>query len=77
VRTLSPDDLQPYLEGDETVQAVARATDAALALTHRPATLAVVPESPQDVPQVHAIPPEEYASAARFLVVIGERFAAA
>jgi hypothetical protein len=42
----------------------------------RPATLVVVPEMPQDEPQVLAIPPEDYESAASALVVIGQRLAA-
>jgi hypothetical protein len=42
---------------------------------HRPATLVIVPESPSDVPQVLAIPPEQYDTAAQALAIIGLRLA--
>jgi hypothetical protein len=42
----------------------------------RPATLVVVPESPQDEPQVIAVRPEDYDGVAQALVVIGRRLAA-
>ena len=43
----------------------------------RPATLVVVPVSPQDEPQVLAVQPEEYEGVANALVVIRCRLAAA
>jgi hypothetical protein len=43
----------------------------------RPATLVVVPQRPQDEPQVLAVRPPEYEGVARALVVIGQRLAAA
>ena len=39
----------------------------------RPATLVLVPEFPQDRPQVLSVPPEEYAAVAQALAVIGLR----
>lgn len=41
----------------------------------RPATLVIVPEQPSDIPQVLAIPPAEYGTAAEALVLIGQRLA--
>jgi hypothetical protein len=41
----------------------------------RPATLVVVPEQPQDEPQVLAVQPDEYPRVAELLVVIGQRLA--
>jgi hypothetical protein len=38
----------------------------------RPATLVLVPESPEDPPQVLAIPPEQYRDVAHALAIIGE-----
>jgi hypothetical protein len=43
----------------------------------RPATLVIVPQRPQDEPQVLAVRPPEYEGVARALVVIGQRLAAA
>jgi hypothetical protein len=43
----------------------------------RPATLVVVPQSPQDEPQVIAVQPGDYEGVAEALVVIGRRLAAA
>jgi hypothetical protein len=40
----------------------------------RPATLVVVPERPQDEPQVLAVRPPEIEAVAQALVVIGRRF---
>jgi hypothetical protein len=42
----------------------------------RPATMVIVPEQPHDEPQVLAIDPEEYDSAAEALAFIGRRLAA-
>ncbi len=39
----------------------------------RPATLVIVPESSEHVPQVLAIPPEEFDSVARALARVGQR----
>jgi hypothetical protein len=39
----------------------------------RPATLVLVPEYPQDPPQVLSVPPDEYGSVAQALVAIGVR----
>jgi hypothetical protein len=39
----------------------------------RPATLVIVPESPEDPPQVLAIPPEHYHDVANALAVIDRR----
>lgn len=41
----------------------------------RPATLVVVPERPQDEPQVLAVRPAEFDAVAQALVVVGRRFA--
>jgi hypothetical protein len=41
----------------------------------RPATLVVVPEDAGDEPQVLAVPPEQFPSVARAIVVIGQRLA--
>jgi hypothetical protein len=41
----------------------------------RPATLVVVPEHPEDEPQVLVVKPEEYRSVAEVLVVLGQRLA--
>ena len=43
----------------------------------RPATLVIVPQRPQDEPQVLAVQPREYEGVANALVVIGQRLAAA
>ena len=40
----------------------------------RPATLVIVPEHPEDEPQVLAIEPRDYEAIARALVVVGRRF---
>lgn len=42
----------------------------------RPATMVIVPEQRHDEPQVLAIDPEEYDSAAQALALIGRRLAA-
>jgi hypothetical protein len=42
----------------------------------RPATLVVVPETPEHEPQVLTIPPEQYQAAAEALVAIGLQLAA-
>jgi hypothetical protein len=39
----------------------------------RPATLVIVPEHPDDKPQVLAIPPEQYAAVGQALAAIGLR----
>jgi hypothetical protein len=39
----------------------------------RPATLVIVPETPTNEPQVLAIPPEHYESAAQALAFVGRR----
>lgn len=39
----------------------------------RPATLVIVPVSPSDEPQVVVVQPEEYASVAQALVVLGHK----
>jgi hypothetical protein len=41
----------------------------------RPATLVIVPERPEDEPQVLAIEPRDYEAIVRALVVVGGRFA--
>jgi hypothetical protein len=41
----------------------------------RHATLVLVPDAPSDVPQVLAIPPEQYAAVGQALAIIGRRFA--
>jgi hypothetical protein len=41
----------------------------------RPATLVIVPEHPQDKPQVLAIPPEQYEAVGQALTTIGHRLA--
>ena len=41
----------------------------------RPATLVVVPESSMQVPQVLAIPPEEFDAVTRALAMVGRRLA--
>jgi hypothetical protein len=41
----------------------------------RPATLVLVPEHPDDKPQVLAIPPEQYAAVSQALTTIGLRLA--
>ena len=41
----------------------------------RPATLVIVPHSPENVPQLLSIPVSEYAAAAQALVVIGTELA--
>jgi hypothetical protein len=41
----------------------------------RPATMVIVPESPQFEPQVLAIPPDQYDLVARALALIGRRLA--
>jgi hypothetical protein len=41
----------------------------------RPATLVLVPDAPQDVPQVLSIPPEEYLAVGEALAIIGRHFA--
>jgi hypothetical protein len=41
----------------------------------RPATLVLVPEEPQQEPQVLPVPPDAYADVARVLVVVGQRLA--
>ena len=43
----------------------------------RPATLVIVPQRPQDEPQVLAVQPHEYEGVAEALVVLGRRLAAA
>jgi hypothetical protein len=43
----------------------------------RPATLVIVPERPEDEPQVLAIQPRDYDAIVRALVVVGRRFAIA
>jgi hypothetical protein len=43
----------------------------------RPATLVIVPQRPQDEPQVIAVRPSEYEGVAQALVMIGQRLAAA
>jgi hypothetical protein len=43
----------------------------------RPATLVIVPQRPQDEPQVLAVQPSEYEGVAQALVTIGQRLAAA
>jgi hypothetical protein len=40
----------------------------------RPATLVIVPERPQDEPQVLAIEPRDYEAIVRALVVVGHQF---
>lgn len=95
--------LLTHLEPDETVHAVARATDAVLAVSDRrvvvadpdrlllslriealrrvqfdiekarPATLVIVPESPNDEPQVLTVPPHRLREVATLLAIIGER----
>jgi hypothetical protein len=42
----------------------------------RPATLAIVPQQPQDEPQILLVQPAEYEGVAQALVTIGRRFAA-
>lgn len=39
----------------------------------RPATLVIVPEHPDDKPQVLAIPPDQYVAVGRALAAIGQR----
>jgi hypothetical protein len=41
----------------------------------RPATLVIVPQRPEDEPQVLAIDPRDYDAIVRALVVVGRRFA--
>ncbi len=43
----------------------------------RPATMVIVPERPQDEPQVLAIDPEHYDAVARVLAIVGRRLAGA
>ena len=41
----------------------------------RPATLVLVPDRPADVPQVLAIPPQQYAVVGEALSLVGQRLA--
>lgn len=96
-------DVRRWLEPDESLRAMARARDAALAVSDRrvvlvsgdrlalnvpferlrrvqfdierdrPATLVIVPEHPEDEPQVLPIPSEEYHAVAEALVEIGHQ----
>jgi hypothetical protein len=43
----------------------------------RPATLVIVPQSPQDEPQVIAVQPQDYEGVAQALVTVGRRLAEA
>jgi hypothetical protein len=63
------DDIRRWLGPDERLEAAARARDVAFAVSNR--RLVIVPEHPEDEPQVLPIPKEEYRAVADALVAIG------